>query len=75
MKKILVLFCAFICQLFFVNASFAQSQDTFYGVKFGASKQEITNTFEKQGFIVPGTGYDDFLLFFPPAHYEKVELL
>lgn len=45
-------------------------QDTFFGVKFGASKQEITNTFEKQGFIVPGTGYDDFLLFFPPETKE-----
>lgn len=70
MKKKLVLFCAFICQLFFVNASFAQSQDTFFGVEFGASKQEVVNAFKKQG-LNNQPFEDERILIFEPTSSNK----
>lgn len=42
-------------------------QDTFLGVKFGISKQEVINIFEKKGFFLSNSISDDDGLCFIPA--------
>ena len=45
-------------------------QDTFYGVKFGASREEVINAFEKQGlYLNKSVSTNDFLQFGPHGKY------
>ena len=45
-------------------------QDTFYGVKFGASKEEVIKAFEEQGFYLDKRlSTNDFLSFYPYGRY------
>ncbi|MEE0936742.1 MAG: hypothetical protein UIG52_01810 [Bacteroidales bacterium] len=45
-------------------------QDTFYGVKFGASREELINAFQKQGlYLNKSVSTNDFLQFVPYGRY------
>jgi hypothetical protein len=45
-------------------------QDTFYGVKFGAGKEEVIKAFERQGFYLDKRlSTNDFLSFYPYGMY------
>lgn len=59
MKKLLGILVALFM---FANVSFAQKQETFFGVKFGASKQEVINAFKKHGLVI-AEEYEGSLLF------------
>ena len=45
------LFIILVALFMFANVSFAQKQETFFGVKFGASEQEVINAFKKRGLV------------------------
>lgn len=45
------LFIILVALFMFANVSFAQKQETFFGVKFGASKQEVIDAFKKRGLV------------------------
>ncbi|MBQ2375850.1 MAG: energy transducer TonB [Bacteroidales bacterium] len=51
MKKLLGILVALFM---FANVSFAQKQETFFGVKFGASEQEVIDDFKKHGLVING---------------------
>ncbi|MBO5844575.1 MAG: energy transducer TonB [Bacteroidales bacterium] len=46
------LFIILVALFMFANVSFAQEQVSFFGVKFGASEQEVINAFKKHGLVI-----------------------
>lgn len=72
MKKLFLLLTLSLCMLS-CGKEIAYNdtiQDTFYGVKFGASREEVINAFEKQGFILDKRfSTNDFLHFVPYGRY------
>lgn len=73
MKKLFLLFTLSLFTLSFVNAQEEKEeeivyseniQDTFFGVKFGASREEVIKAFEKEGLYLDNRILDkDVLLF------------
>lgn len=49
------LFTILVAIFMFANVSFAQKKETFFGVKFGASEQEVINAFKKHGLVLTPT--------------------
>lgn len=66
MKKLLGILVAIFM---FVNVSFAQEQVSFFGVKFGASKQEVIDAFKKQGLVIAEE--DEGVFLFSPAKEKE----
>ena len=71
MKKLFLLFTLSLFTLSFVNAQeeivFSENiQDTFFGVKFGASREEVIRAFEKEGLYLDNMHSTNAKLFFKP---------
>lgn len=49
------LFIILVALFMFANVSFAQEQVSFFGVKFGASEQEVIDDFKKHGLVLTPT--------------------
>lgn len=68
MKKLFLLLTLSLCMLS-CGKEIAYNdtiQDTFYGVKFGASREEVIKAFEKQGFILNKIFSTNESLYFAP---------
>ena len=72
MKKLFLLLTLSLCMLS-CGKEIAYNdtiQDTFYGVKFGASREEVINAFEKQGlYLYKSVSTNDFLQFVRYGRY------
>lgn len=72
------LFIILVALFMFANVSFAQKQETFFGVKFGASEQEVINAFKKHGLVINGKTFHesgDTLLLFRAEKKEYINYL
>jgi TonB family protein len=63
------LFIILVALFMFANVSFAQKQETFFGVKFGASEQEVIDAFKKQGLVIAEE--DEGVFLFSPAKEKE----
>ena len=72
MKKLFLLLTLRLCMLS-CGKEIAYNdtiQDTFYGVKFGASREEVINAFQKQGlYLYKSVSTNEFLQFYPHGKY------
>lgn len=65
------LFIILVALFMFANVSFAQKQETFFGVKFGESEQEVINAFKKHGLVIAEED-EGFFLFSPAKEKEFI---
>ena len=63
------LFIILVALFMFVNVSFAQEQVSFFGVKFGASEQEVIDAFKKHGLVIAKE--DEGVFLFSPAKEKE----
>lgn len=68
MKKLLGILVALFM---FANVSFAQEQVSFFGVKFGASEQEVIDAFKKHGLVIAKEDEDEGVILFSPAKEKE----